>query len=115
MQLIYNRALALILVGFLSLQVGCDTQVQSPPATSSAPDPSANSQTKRAHSEVAFTTYQSRDNFRLAFLSPSKVRKTWANMGGDAVIGQYRQDGKQITITWDAGATLFCPIALGAT
>jgi hypothetical protein len=56
------------------------------------------------YGEVAFTTYQS-GGFRIVFLSPSKARKTWANMDGGAVSGQYTQRGKEIEVQWDPAAS----------
>lgn len=100
MKTISNLSHATVLASLLTFVAACGD----------APEPSATgansaAQAEAGFSEVAFTTYQSRDGFRLAFLSPSKVRKSWNNMGGDPVIGQYAQVGKQITVTWDQAAT----------
>jgi hypothetical protein len=93
-------ACATVFASLFTTMIACDKATDTP-ATGEA----SASQAEPGFSEVAFTTYQSRDGFRLAFLSPSKVRKSWNNMGGDPVIGQYAQVGKQITVTWDQAAT----------
>jgi hypothetical protein len=103
MKIAANLCRASILASALTILLGCG-KAPEPSATGTTSANSTN-QAEAGFSEVAFTTYQSRDGFRLAFLSPSKVRKSWNNMGGDPVVGQYAQIGKQITVTWDQAAT----------
>jgi hypothetical protein len=94
---------AIVLASLLTIVVACGEATE--PSATDAPGANSTTQAEPGFGEVAFTTYQTRDGFRLAFLSPSKVRKSWNNMGGDPVIGQYAQVGKQITVTWDQAAT----------
>ncbi|MEP6882472.1 MAG: hypothetical protein ABI866_10795 [Dokdonella sp.] len=53
--------------------------------------------------DVAFTTY-SYMRFRLVFISDSKVKKTWANMAGPAVVGSFTKNGNEIEVQWDPKA-----------
>ncbi len=103
MKIAANLCRASILASVLTILLGCGKAPE--PSAAGATSANSTTQAEPGFSEVAFTTYQSRDGFRLAFLSPSKVRKSWNNMGGDPVIGQYAQVGKQITVTWDQAAT----------
>ncbi len=109
MNISFKHPRAILVIGFLGSQFGCgkspDIGAAAPQTTTAAPAASAQPPTSVGFSEVAFTTCQSRDNFRLVFLSPSKVRKTWGNMGGEPVIGQYSQNGKAINVTWDPAAS----------
>jgi len=53
--------------------------------------------------DVAFTTYEHKRN-RIIFTSDTKIKKTWANMSGPAVIGSYTKDGNEIEVQWDPAA-----------
>jgi hypothetical protein len=68
-----------------------------PKATPEAPeDP--------GYGEVAFKTFEG-NSTRIVFLSPDKVRVTWRNMAGSAVLGTHTQKGREIVIEWDKSAT----------
>jgi|GEM_PF-2358579 len=67
------------------------------PAATAAP-------AENSFGDVAFQTFESK-GFRVVFLNDRKARKTWANMGGAAVAGEFTQTGKQIAVTWDPLAT----------
>jgi hypothetical protein len=82
----------------------CGKSDTTPANSDSSSDAAKPTQSEANYGDVAFTTYQS-DGFRIVFLNPSKARKTWANMDGDAVSGQYTQRGNEIEVQWDPAAS----------
>ncbi len=109
---IYTLVLALSLHA-----AGCDSAPPSPvfgvgsakvtaPPTTSAPPPSAppSAPKETGFGEIAFKTFQS-GGTRLVFTTESKVRVTWQNMSGSAVVGTYTHVGRDIEIQWDPAAT----------
>ncbi len=97
-----SLALAALCSGCSSPNDGAAETASGAPAVNvgAATAPAAES----SFGDVAFQTFESK-GFRIVFLNDRKVRKTWANMGGAAVDGEFTQTGKQIAATWDPQAT----------
>jgi hypothetical protein len=57
------------------------------------------------YGSVAFQTYEADGGrYRIQFVSDTHVRKTWRNMNGDPVGGDYTQTGADIAVTYDPAA-----------
>jgi hypothetical protein len=97
------RFICLVVIASVWLSA-CGKSDTAPADNANADSDSKPMQTEANYGEVAFTTYQT-DGFRIVFLNPSKARKTWANMDGEAVSGQYTQVGKEIEVQWDPAAS----------
>lgn len=82
----------------------CAPEANAPAVPSSAPSVAAAPAAASSFGEVAFQTFASK-GFRVVFLNDKKARKTWANMGGPAVVGEFTQSGKEIVVQWDPSAT----------
>jgi hypothetical protein len=100
-----NAMRGAVCVGLLALSAcgggGGGEVAQSAPA--STPAPVATPAADPGFGDVAFATYEG-EGQRLVFTNSSKVKKTWANMSGDAVAGTYTKNGKEIEVQWDAAA-----------